>query len=108
MNEKKNTENCMVCSSVLDYLQHAENLTCTNCGKSVQGSSTCPRGHFICEDCHAGDLKSVILGLALATTSEDPAAIAELMMGRPYLPMLGCEHAYIAAGTLMAALKNSP
>lgn len=108
MHEKKNTENCMVCGSVLDYLHHAENLTCTSCGKIVQGSITCHQGHFICEDCHAGDLKSVIRGLALTTLSEDPVAIAELMMGRPDLPMLGCEHAFIAAGALMAALRNSP
>lgn len=108
MNEKKNTENCMVCGAVLDYLHHAESLACAYCGKIVQGSITCTEGHFICEDCHAGDLKGIIMGLALTTTSEDPTAIAELMMGRPDLPMLGCEHAYIAAGALMAALKNSP
>ena len=98
----------MVCGTELDYLHHAQNLTCTSCGKTVQGSITCPRGHFICEACHAGESKGVILGMALTTLSEDPAAIAELMMGRPDIPMLGCEHAYIAAGALMAALRNSP
>ena len=108
MSQQKNTENCMVCGSALDYLHHAQNLTCTSCGKTVQGSIACPQGHFICEDCHAGDLKSVIMGLALTTPSEDPVAIAELIMARPDLPMLGCEHAYIAAGALMAALRNSP
>jgi len=108
MNEKKNTENCMVCGADLKYLRLAESLTCTYCGKTVQGSIACPQGHYICEDCHAGDLKSVITGRALKTQSEDPVAIAELMMARPDLPMLGCEHAYIAAGALMAALKNSP
>ena len=38
----------------------------------------------------------------------DPAAIAELMMGLPKLAMLDCDHAFIAAGAFMAALKNSP
>ncbi len=86
MNENKNTENCMVCGAVLDYLHHAENLDCTYCGKIVQGSITCTAGHFICEDCHAGDVKSIIGALALTTTSEDPVAIAELMMGHPTSP----------------------
>ena len=108
MNEKKKTENCMVCGAVLDYLHHAENLTCTYCGKIVQGSVACTAGHFICDECHAGDSKGIIMGLALTTTAEDPVALAEHMMARHDLPMLGCEHAYIAAGALMAALKNSP
>ena len=40
------------------------------------------------------------------TESSDPFAIAELAMNFPGLPMLGCQHAYIAGGSLMAALKN--
>jgi hypothetical protein len=50
----------------------------------------------------------MIEGAVVATELRDPIAIAELMIGHPNLPMLGCEHAYIAAGALMAALKNSP
>jgi hypothetical protein len=42
------------------------------------------------------------------TELHDPVSMAELMMGHPSLPMLGCEHAYVAAGALMTALKNSP
>ncbi len=108
MNENRKTENCMVCGSVLDYLRHSESFACTYCGKTVQGSITCPRGHFICEDCHAGDSRSVMMGMALTTPSEDPVATAELMMAHPNIPMLGCEHAFIAAGALLSALRNSP
>ena len=46
--------------------------------------------------------------MALSTAEKDPVRIAELLMSHPSLPMLGCEHAYIAAGALLAALKNSP
>lgn len=35
-----------------------------------------------------------------------PSEIAEKLMTLPELPMLGCEHALIAAGALMTALKN--
>jgi hypothetical protein len=40
------------------------------------------------------------------TTSKDPLEIAELMMDHPKLPMLGCQHAYIAVGALLSALRN--
>jgi Family of unknown function (DUF5714) len=40
--------------------------------------------------------------------SEETSApeLAEQLMALPELPMLGCEHALIAAGSLMTALKN--
>jgi hypothetical protein len=44
--------------------------------------------------------------IAYSTTSKDPIEISELMMSYPGLTMLGCQHAYIAGGALMAALKN--
>jgi hypothetical protein len=44
--------------------------------------------------------------IASKTTSKDPMEIAEWMMSHPKLPILGCQHAYIAAGALLAALKN--
>jgi hypothetical protein len=50
----------------------------------------------------------VIAAMARTTTLTDPATIAELMMGLPQLGMLDCDHAFIAAGAFMAALKNSP
>jgi hypothetical protein len=53
-------------------------------------------------------VRKAIGDIAFATEQKDAVAIAELMMSHPNLPMLGCEHAYIAAGALMAALKNSP
>jgi hypothetical protein len=43
---------------------------------------------------------------AYGTTSKDPIEISELMMSYPGLTMLGCQHAYVAGGALMAALKN--
>ncbi len=98
----------MVCGSTLEYLQHSENFVCAYCGKAVKGHVACPKGHFVCDRCHGLDARRMIEDVAFATSDEDPAAIAELMMSHPNLPMLGCEHAFIAAGALMAALKNSP
>jgi len=108
MSAKKNSENCMVCGSKLDYLKTAEGLVCTYCGKEQQGHVKCPQGHFICDACHGKEARKVIEELSLATKQLDPVAIAEHMMSFPGLPMLSCDHAFIAAGALMAALRNSP
>jgi len=108
MSTTKNTENCMVCGSKLDYLKTVESLVCTYCGKEQQGHVTCPKGHFICDACHGKDARTVIEELTLTTTSQDPVAIAEQMMALPGLPMLSCDHAFIAAGAFIAALRNSP
>jgi len=48
----------------------------------------------------------IIEDIVFYTNSKDPVEISELMMGYPGLPMLGCQHAYIAAGALLAAIKN--
>ncbi len=44
----------------------------------------------------------------LTERSKDPVEIAERLMAQPDLPMLSCDHALVAAGALMAALRNSP
>jgi LSD1 subclass zinc finger protein len=108
MNTEKQNEHCMVCRSPLHYLQVAENLLCTYCGANERGHVKCERGHFVCEACHRKDAMAMIEEIVLNTHLKDPAGIAELMMSHPGLPMLGCEHAFIAAGALMAALRNSP
>jgi len=107
MNAKK-TEHCMVCGSPLEYLKQSEQLTCTYCRNREGASIKCPHGHFICEACHTRDSRKMIEDIAYATELKDPVEIAELMMSHPALPMLGCEHALIAAGALLAALRNSP
>ncbi len=98
----------MVCGSKLDYLEQSEALSCIYCGTKEHGHIKCPGGHFICDACHGKGALRMIEDIAFTTASRDPVEIAELMMGHPGLPMLGCEHAYIAAGALLAALRNSP
>ncbi|MCL5781284.1 MAG: DUF5714 domain-containing protein [Firmicutes bacterium] len=48
-----------------------------------------------------------ILNLALTAQGTNPLEIAETMMKSAPIPMLGCEHAWIAAGAFLAAIKNS-
>jgi LSD1 subclass zinc finger protein len=108
MEQDKKSEHCMVCGSPLEYLQHAESLRCAYCGASGQGHVKCPEGHFVCEGCHRKDAIQMIEQTVFSTELQSPHEIAELMMHHGSLPMLGCEHAFIAAGAMMAALRNSP
>ena len=108
MSTTKNTENCLACGGTLDYLNEAEDLVCTYCGAGHRAHVKCPNGHFVCDACHGKDVLGVIEDIARTSTTGDPVAIAELIMAHPLLPMLSCDHAFIGAGALMAALRNSP
>ncbi len=108
MTTVRHTEKCMVCGASLEYLKQSCLRTCTYCEKTEQASIVCPEGHFVCDRCHGVEARNIIESVALTTTDDDPVSIAELMLNHPNLPMLGCEHAFIVGGALMAALKNSP
>jgi len=81
-------------------------VVCTYCDAQEKGHITCPNGHYICDPCHNRDALRVIRDLIRKSQSTDPLAIAEAAMRFPGLPMLGCQHAFVAGGALMAALKN--
>ncbi len=96
----------MVCGERLQYLEKAIDLSCSYCRRPDFGHIVCPNGHYICDQCHNQDGMRVIEDIVLTTDSVNPQEIAELAFSFPGLPMLGCAHAYIAGGALMAALKN--
>ena len=104
----KSKESCLICGAEVGNLPGAERVSCAYCGKSGEHTAACPEGHFVCEGCRKSDAMKIIETVSFATTSRDPIAIAELLISHPALPLLGCEHAFIAAGALMAGLKNSP
>lgn len=99
-------ENCALCGSALKYSALAETMSCSLCGETEEGHIGCPRGHYVCDACHGRQVFNAIRDIALSTGEKDPFKTAELMMAHPALPMLGCEHAFIAAGALMSAIKN--
>jgi len=90
----------------LEYFSAGRELICYHCGKKEVGNISCPNGHYICDECHGKDLFDTIQGYIMTTSSQNPFEIAENLMGYDKVPMLGCENAWIAAGALMAALKN--
>jgi len=76
------------------------------CGQKEPGYVYCPNGHYICDSCHGKSSFEAIRDLALAAKDSNPLTIAEDIIKAAPLPMLGCEHALIAAGSLLAAVKN--
>lgn len=105
--ESRATESCGICGSTLEYLDSAAPLTCTSCGREDRGHVRCPQGHYLCESCHGAGFVERLPGLLDAAGSHSPFVIAEDLMAQPDLPMLGCEHAHVAAGALMRALENA-
>ncbi|WP_457575031.1 DUF5714 domain-containing protein [Desulfolithobacter sp.] len=96
----------MICGAPLRYLDKPVEVTCHYCGRQDKGYIACPDGHFVCEQCHNRDAMEVIEEIINTTSSTDPQQIAMEAMNIPNLPMLGCQHAFIAGGALMAALIN--
>ena len=104
--EEKRAENCMVCGASLEYLETAVSVVCNYCGKKETGYVRCPKGHYVCDECHGKGAFDIVKEIALSTGDKDPISIAELLMTHPKIPMLGCEHGLIATASLLAALKN--
>jgi hypothetical protein len=96
----------MVCSSPLQYHTQAIDANCHYCGSEGQWYISCPEGHMVCDSCHNQETMQQIETLIFETAATDPLQIAEQCMDLAVLPMLGCQHAFIAGGSLMAALRN--
>ena len=92
---------------MLEYHNKIKKLTCHRCGITEYANISCSDGHYICDKCHGADAFNIILEHVILSESKDPLHIAEeLMSMKNDVPMLGCENAWIAGGSLMAALRN--
>ncbi|GAB4252176.1 MAG: hypothetical protein Kow00122_09910 [Thermoleophilia bacterium] len=106
MTTAEHTESCRLCGRPLEYRDTAADLTCAVCGRTGRGHIVCPAGHYVCEACHGAGFLARLPELLAASTDTSPHALAEALMAQADLPMLGCEHAHLAAGALMTALRN--
>jgi predicted RNA-binding Zn-ribbon protein involved in translation (DUF1610 family) len=103
---EQHTEQCGICGQTLTYAEQGTPLVCSICGRSEIGHIHCAAGHYLCERCHGAALRELLPRMLDDCLETSPTDIAEKLMALPQLPMLGCEHALIAAGSLMTALKN--
>lgn len=99
-------ENCLICNGKLEYLEIGKEVTCIRCGQKENGYVYCPDGHYICNDCHGKSAFDIILNASLSSKETNPLIIAEEILEISSIPMLGCEHALITVGALLAAIRN--
>lgn len=97
----------MVCGEKLVYLEIGTEFQCLKCNGLELGYVYCPNHHYVCDECHGKEQFDEILRLALTVKGKNPIVNAEYMMKRVSIPMLGCEHGWIAAASLMAAIRNT-
>ncbi|OCC16133.1 Methyltransferase [Dissulfuribacter thermophilus] len=97
----------MICGAPLEYHLKEKRFICYYCGKKFLGYIICSKGHAICEDCHNRPAIEKTKEICLATTSDNPFHIFESILESPNISMLGCHHAFMVAGSLLAAIKNA-
>lgn len=100
--------NCLICGQGLDYRSSCADLICFYCGKKEKGNIFCSsdKSHYVCDDCHNQSSFNFIKDYILSSHSTNPLDITLDILNSPSIPMLGCHHAYILAGSILAGLKN--
>lgn len=81
-------------------------LACSFCHEQEVGHVQCPQGHYVCESCHGAPSRDAIREALKRASGTDPVRVAKQVLDACGLPMLGCEHAAVAAGALMVALQE--
>jgi hypothetical protein len=104
--EAPHLESCRICGGPLEYGEQAVSCRCHVCGREEPAQVSCLRGHYVCETCHGAGFLELMAAYLAASDETSPSRLAEALLTLPGLPMLGCEHAFVAAGATMTALKN--
>lgn len=81
-------------------------MNCKQCGKLEKGHRRCIKGHYICLDCLAERYLRPLRSFMSRAEGDNPLLLAEGMLNKIPLPMIGCEHSWLAVAALMVALKN--
>ena len=100
------TDSCMVCGYDLEYLDKSISSSCVYCTKVDEAYFICKRGHYVCEECHPGDIIEILTNFCLSSASENPLEMANILMGHEKMHMIGPEHHPMIAAVLVTAYKN--
>jgi len=100
------TDSCMVCGYDLEYLDKSISSSCVYCTKVDEAYFICKRGHYVCEECHSGDIIEILTNFCLSSASENPLEMANILMGHEKMHMIGPEHHPMIAAVLVTAYKN--
>ena len=100
-------ENCGVCGATLFYATEEITTKCYICGKVAKARIYCPKGHYICDDCHRQNTLIVLKQILSDNYSRSPLNIAERIMANSEVPMHGPEHHIIVPAAILTAVRNS-
>ncbi len=95
----------MVCGKPLVYRTQVRTEKCFYCGDKKPAYVVCLEGHFVCDSCHGQAVKDSLKGRILRSESSDPVALSLRWLEEYPFPMLGCEHAFLAAAALLGGLR---
>ncbi|OAQ21651.1 DUF5714 domain-containing protein [Thermosulfurimonas dismutans] len=95
---------CSICGQPLIYLTKERKEKCFYCKQEKSAYVVCPENHFVCDDCHGNEIKAALKQEAFKAQTPDPIKLSLLWLKKYPFPMLGCEHAYLAASSLLGSL----
>lgn len=81
-------------------------MECAICHKKENSKTRCVNGHYVCNECHTKGIDSIIR-VCLEETVNNPVAIIDKLMFRPFCHMHGPEHHVMADSVLLTAYKNA-
>ena len=101
------SNNCVVCGSKLEYYIYEIRLRCYYCKNQYLGYVNCPNGHAVCDKCHNKPAIELTKNICNNTDSTKPIEIFNKILESKNITMLGCHHAFMVAGSIMTAIKNT-
>jgi hypothetical protein len=103
----KHSEGCGICGAPLIYSSEDRVIKCNICGKEASARIYCPRGHYVCDDCHSRGTQELLRKILSHSRSTSPLEILELVMSNPEVPMHGPEHHILVPAVIVTAVKNA-
>lgn len=102
----ENNEECLICGSPLQYLDHVDTMECVFCKRHYVSNVQCVKGHYVCDECHTAGVDSII-HYCLQETSTSPVEVLEHMMSMSFCHMHGPEHHILVGAALLTAYHNA-
>ncbi len=104
--QRRSMSDCMICGADIEYLPQDREFRCEFCGRSMQTSTICVNGHFICDKCHLGSGPEIIERICTATDETDMIALMQSIRRHQAIPMHGPEHHAMVPGVILACYRN--
>ncbi len=105
-NEKRLSQDCMVCGDPLVYRTTSQEVKCHYCGQLSSTNASCRQGHYVCDQCHQAEGLAFIRQLCVQTSSEDMVALLKEARAHTSINMHGPEHHALLPGVILATARN--